>query len=69
MWLRPLSQVPQQQYLHFAKDMVARPVVDDRQPQQKYYFDGAKSVASKKHTLAWVVDQIQRREAVKNALW
>jgi hypothetical protein len=68
LWLTPLSRVPKQQYLHLAKDMAARPVMDGRQPLQKYYFDGARAVAPKKHTLAWVVDRIQRREAIRNAL-
>jgi hypothetical protein len=66
LWLRPLSRVPKQQYLHLAKDMAARHVVDGRRPRQKYYFDGARSIAPKKHTLAWMVDRIQRREVVRN---
>jgi hypothetical protein len=70
LWLRPLSRVPKQQYLSLALKMVARPVEDSRRPRQKYYFDGATSIAPKKNTLAWVVDRIQRREAVWNAfLW
>jgi hypothetical protein len=69
LWLRSLSRISKQQYLYLAKDMVARPIVDGRQPLQKYYFDGAKAIAPKKHILAWVVDRIQRREAVRNALW
>jgi hypothetical protein len=48
--------------------MAARPIVDDRRPLQKHYFDGAKSSAPKKNTLAWVVDRIQWQEAVQNAL-
>jgi hypothetical protein len=48
--------------------MAASLVVDGRRPGQKYYFDGARAVAPKKHTLAWVVDRIQRQDAVKNAL-
>jgi hypothetical protein len=68
LWLRPLSQVPKQQYLDLANDMAARHLVDGRRPQQKYFFGGARAVAPKKHTLAWVVDWIQRREAVRNVL-
>jgi hypothetical protein len=48
--------------------MAASPVVDGRRLGQKYYFDGTKAVVPKKHTLAWVVDWIQRREEVRNVL-
>jgi hypothetical protein len=68
LWLRPLSRIPKQHYLSLTLEMAARHVVDGRRPRQKYYFDGAKSSASKKNTLVWVVDRIQRREAVHNAL-
>jgi hypothetical protein len=49
--------------------MAARPVQDGRRPQKKYYFDGATSITPKKNILAWVVDRIQWREAVRNAFW
>jgi hypothetical protein len=68
LWLRPLSRVPKQQYLHLAKDMVASPIIDSTRPRKKYYFNGARAVAPKEHTLVWVVDRIQRQEAVRNAL-
>jgi hypothetical protein len=48
--------------------MASKPVVDSRRQRQKYYFDGARSSSPKKNILAWVVDRIQQREAVRNAL-
>ena len=48
----------------YGKDMAASSVVDGSQPQQKYYFDGTRPIAPKKHTLVWMVDWIQLREAV-----
>jgi hypothetical protein len=37
-------------------------------PRQKYFFDHVASLTPKKKMLAWVVDRIQRRKAVRNAL-
>jgi hypothetical protein len=48
--------------------MAAKPVVDGRRQRQKYYFDGTRSSTPKKNTLVWMVDRIQWREAVQNAL-
>jgi hypothetical protein len=66
LWLRPLSRVPKKQYLKLAKKMVARPIEQGTRPHQKYFFNLAASLTPKKKTLAWVVDRIQRREAVRN---
>jgi hypothetical protein len=46
--------------------MAARPIEQGTQPRQKYFFNLAAFLTPKKKTLAWVVDQIQRREAVRN---
>jgi hypothetical protein len=70
LWLRPLSRVPKKQYLKLTKKMAARPIEQGMRPRQKYFFNLAASLTSKKKTLAWVVvlvDRIQRREAVRNA--
>jgi hypothetical protein len=69
LWLRPLSRVPKKQYLKLAKKMAARPIEQGTQPRQKYFFNLTTSLTSKKKTLAWVVDRIQHREAVRNAFW
>jgi hypothetical protein len=67
LWLRPLSRVPKKQYLKLAKKMGARPIEQGMRPRQKYFFNHAASLTPKKKTLTWVVDRIQRREAVRNA--
>jgi hypothetical protein len=67
LWLRPLSRVPKKQYLKLVKKTAARPIEEGMRPRQKYFFDQAASLTSKKKMLAWVVDRIQRREAVQNA--
>jgi hypothetical protein len=67
LWLRPLSRVPKKQYLKLAKKMAARPIEQGTRPRQKYFFNLVASLTPKKKTLAWVVDRIQRREAVQNA--
>jgi hypothetical protein len=67
LWLRPLSRVPKKQYLKLAKKMATRPIEQDTRPRQKYFFNLAASLTAKKKTLVWVVDRIQRREAVQNA--
>jgi hypothetical protein len=67
LWLRTLSRVPKKQYLKLAKKTAARPIEEGTRPRQKYFFDQAASLTPKKKTLAWVVDRIQRREAVWNA--
>jgi hypothetical protein len=69
LWLRPLSRVPKKQYLKLAKKMAARPIEQVTRPRQKYFFNLAASLTPKKKTLAWVVDRIQRREAVRNTFW
>jgi hypothetical protein len=68
LWLRPLSRIPKKQYFKLAKKMAARPIEQGTQPRQKYFFNLAASLTPKKKTLAWVVDRIQQREAVRNAL-
>lgn len=68
LWLRPLSRVPKQQYFRLAQELAAKPIVDGRRQSQKYYFNSATSTTPPKRTLAWVVDRIQRREAVRNAI-
>jgi hypothetical protein len=67
LWLRPLSRVPKKQYLKLAKKLAARLIEQGTRPRQKYFFNLAASITPKKKTLAWVVDRIQRREAVRNA--
>jgi hypothetical protein len=67
LWLRPLSRVPKKQYLKLTKKTAARPIEEGMRPHQKYFFDQAASLTPKKKRLAWVVDQIQRRETVRNA--
>jgi hypothetical protein len=67
LWLRPLSRVPKKQYLKLVKKLAARLIEQGTRPRQKYFFNLAASLTLKKKTLAWVVDQIQRREAVRNA--
>jgi hypothetical protein len=67
LWLRSLSRVPKKQYLKLAKKMAARPIEQGTQPRQKYFFNLAASLTPKKKTLVWMVDRIQRREAVRNA--
>jgi hypothetical protein len=47
--------------------MEARPIEEGTRPRQKYFFNLAASLTPKKKTLAWMVDLIQRREAVRNA--
>jgi hypothetical protein len=69
LWLRPLSRVPKKQYLKLAKKLAVRSIEQGTRPRQKYFFNLAASVTPKKKTLAWVVDWIQRREAVRNAFW
>jgi hypothetical protein len=69
LWLRPLLRVPKKQYLKLAKKMAARPIEQGTRSCQKYFFNLATSLTLKKKTLAWVVDRIQRREAVRNAFW
>jgi hypothetical protein len=69
LWLRPLSRDPKKQYLKLAKKMAAHPIEQGTQPRQKYFFNLAASLTPKKKTLAWVVDQMQRREAVRNVFW
>ena len=49
------------------KKMAARPIKEGTQPRQNYFFDQSASQTPKKKTLAWVVDRIQRREAIRNA--
>jgi hypothetical protein len=66
-WLRPLSRVLKKQYFKLAKKMAARMIEQGTRLRQKYFFNQAASLTPKKKTLAWVVDQIQRREAVRNA--
>jgi hypothetical protein len=67
LWLRPLSRVPKKQYLKLVKKMAVRPIEQGTPPRQKYFFNLAAFLTSKKKTLAWVVDRIQRREAIRNA--
>jgi hypothetical protein len=67
LWLRPLSRVPKKQYLKLAKKMAACPIEQGTRPHQKYFFNLTASLTPKKKTLVWVVDWIQRREAVRNA--
>jgi hypothetical protein len=67
LWLRPLSRVPKKQYLKLAKKMATRPIEQGMRPRQKYFFNLAAFLTPKKKTLAWVVDRIQRREAIRNA--
>jgi hypothetical protein len=67
LWLRPLSRVPKKQYFKLAKKMAAHPTEQGMRPRQKYFFNHAASLTPKKKTLAWVVDRIQRRVAVRNA--
>ena len=67
LWLRPLSKVRKKQYLKLAKKMAVCPIEEDTRPRQNYFFDQAASQTLKKKTLAWVVDRIQRREAIRNA--
>jgi hypothetical protein len=67
LWLRPLSRVPKKQYLKLAKKTAARPIEEGMRPRQKYFFNLVASLTPKKKTLAWMVDRIQRREAVRNA--
>jgi hypothetical protein len=67
LWLRPLSRVPKKHYLKLAQKTAARPIEEGMRPRQKYFFNNAESIPPKKNTLGWVVDRIQRREAVRNA--
>jgi hypothetical protein len=46
--------------------MAARPIEQGMRPRQKYFFNLVASLTPKKKTLVWVVDRIQRREAVWN---
>jgi hypothetical protein len=48
-------------------EMAARMIEQGTRPCQKYFFNLVASLTPKKKTLAWVVDRIQRREAVRNA--
>jgi hypothetical protein len=67
LWLRPLSRVPKKRYLKLAQKTAVRPIEESMRPRQKYFFNNAESIPPKKNTLGWVVDRIQRREAVRNA--
>ena len=69
LWLRPLSRVPKKHYLKLAKKMAAHSIEEGMRPRQNYFFDQVASQTPKKKTLAWVVDWIQRREAIWNAFW
>jgi hypothetical protein len=67
LWLRPLSRVPKKQYLKLAKKTTACPIEEGMRPCQKYFFNLVTSLTLKKKTLAWVVNRIQCREAIRNA--
>ena len=67
LWLRPLSRVSRNLYLKLAKKMAACPIKKGTRPRQRYFFNQAGSPFPKKKTLAWVVDQIQCKEAIWNA--
>ena len=67
--LRPLSKVPKKQYLKLTKKTTARLIKESMQRCQKYFFILTASLTLKKKTLAQVVDQIQYKEALRNAFW
>ena len=69
LWLRPLSRVLKKQYLKLGKKMAASSIEEGTRPHQNYFFDHAASQTPKKKTLAWMMDRIQRREAIRNAFW
>lgn len=68
-WLRPLTLIPDAQYLQLVQSCAAKPVGEDgRRPRQRYYFNGVKDTLPASNTIKGAVDQYRRREAVMNAI-
>ena len=68
-WLRPLTLIPDAQYLRLVQSCAAKPGGEDgRRPRQRYYFNGVKDTILESNTIKGAVDRYRRREAVMNAI-
>lgn len=57
-WLRPLTLIPDIQYLQLLQSCVAKLVGDDgKRPQQQYFFNGVKDTIRESNTINGAVDR------------
>ena len=67
-WFRPLSRVSKENYLRVVKRMAAKEVVNGKRGSQEYYFNNASAAKPSKGTVAYAVDRLQRKDAVRNQI-